>query len=272
MIKDATADLEEHLQRIDEKLQSGPPPDATPSEEEEKERKEMEEERSSTEQCLDICARLSAHIDQIQPLPIKSIGGTRTTIGPPERITTDGIRKCKESLSDASALLHEHRQRLDDQLKKKSKTASRSEEDAAEFRELQRQRDSFSQCIDICAKASEVVVTERIVVIEDVNAAIDSCNILVSTIGDLISVKRVSAGDRSIQICGQTSNDTVQQVSRDHASRLGTVPATAEQQSGHVSGFRDRFGVGYKLSQPSQGGRSSSVGRKGDQANSSPNP
>jgi hypothetical protein len=67
LIKTATDDLEAHLDRIDEKLETIFSRAATDSET--AERRQMQEDRLSTQQCLQICAQLSEHISQIQLRP-----------------------------------------------------------------------------------------------------------------------------------------------------------------------------------------------------------
>jgi len=279
MIKEATDDLEEHLQRIDDKLNLDSSQDTTKSDEDEDERRQMEEEKLSAEQCLSICAQLSAHIDQLEPSTTKRGRSTRATTISPEYITNNTLLKCKEKLNDTATVLDQHIRRIDEKLKTKSRMAPPSEEYAAELARLREQREGISQCIAICSEASEGTTTERANVIEDFENGDDSCQFLVSTLGELIWARRVTIGIRSIQVIGQTDNTTLQQVSRDHHSRLVLVPEKAtpvpensvEQQNGPVVEFRDRFGPGFKLSaELSQVGRSPSIGQKGDKGKSSP--
>lgn len=74
----------------------------------------------------------------------------------------------------------------------------------------------------------------------------DGYQLLVSTVGDLISAKRVTIGSRSLQLFGQMSDTSLQQLSRDlgHAS----TERGMEPQTGMNQAFENRYGTGFKLS------------------------
>jgi len=59
---------------------------------------------------------------------------------------------------------------------------------------VQEEKDSIKQCLDICAQASEQMDKVHVNVFEDVSAAQDADQVIVATLGDLISAKRVTAG------------------------------------------------------------------------------
>ena len=68
----------------------------------------------------------------------------------------------------------------------------------------------------------------------------DGRQAIVSTIGDPISAKRITAGARSMQLMGQMSDESLQHFSRDrhHATEKG--PKTG-------GGFEDRHGARWTL-------------------------
>jgi hypothetical protein len=76
--------------------------------------------------------------------------------------------------------------------------------------------ESIRQCLNICMHASEEAEKVRVNIVEDITTAEDSRQVLVSTIGDLITARRVDAGARSLQCIGQMSDETLQQLSRAH--------------------------------------------------------
>ena len=73
MITNTTTDLEEHLQEIDDKLQALSLRGLTISDEGAAERRQIQEEREITQQCLNICAQVVTHIDQLQPTVFENV-------------------------------------------------------------------------------------------------------------------------------------------------------------------------------------------------------
>lgn len=84
---------------------------------------------------------------------------------------------------------------------------------------------------------------DRTNVFEDVSMADDGHQVIVSTIGDLISARRVTAGARSMQIMGQMSDDALQQLSQN----LGHAATEKAKESETGSEFENRYGEGWKL-------------------------
>ena len=74
----------------------------------------------------------------------------------------------------------------------------------------------------------------------------DGHQVIVSTVGDLISAKRVTAGARSVQLMGQISDDSL----RHFSQSIGCGAAEEEKKSDRGSAFKERYGEGWKLSRP----------------------
>ncbi|THC91535.1 hypothetical protein EYZ11_008998 [Aspergillus tanneri] len=89
-----------------------------------------------------------------------------------------------------------------------------SREEKARLDIIKEERDSITQCLSICAEASDLTGKARTNVFEDVTSSDDSHQLVVSTIGDLISARHIITGARSMQWLGQMSDDTLQQLSR----------------------------------------------------------
>jgi hypothetical protein len=98
LVKNATEDLEAHLQSVDEKLETIFGHAATGSSSDAKELRLIQEEQKSTQQCLQICAQLSKHIDQIQLVSDRGdISAGRTEPGSvPGRLIINGLQECKD--------------------------------------------------------------------------------------------------------------------------------------------------------------------------------
>ncbi|KAF2176781.1 hypothetical protein K469DRAFT_645268 [Zopfia rhizophila CBS 207.26] len=272
IIKNTTSDLEEHLQEIANKLQIPSSEGSAISEEDEAERKRMREELDSTQQCLDICAQVSAHIDQVQPKVITNFPPASdapqqqfTMLGrnmPARLATTNTLVACREKLTDTTSELQRYLQDISNRLERlSSKRPMQSNEQESEQGSIREEVESIKQCLAICEQASEQAHLGRTNVFEDVSMAEDGHQVIVSTVGDLLSAKRITAGARSTQWFGQMSDDSLQQHSRDH-SRAVTEKAE-EPQPGLVTEFRNRYGTGRKLSPDSSTGGSAAHQSRG---------
>ena len=265
LITTATADLEAHLESIDEKLEIIFTKTMTVSDSDAAERRLIKEEQLSTQKCLQICAQLSDHINQIQLTPKRSDSslGTRDPDAFPERVTDRGLQECKNSLVLTQAKLERYMQDLMGRLVAKSKTAMTSEADVADLARLQDEWETTRQSIDICSKA-ENHLKENVSTIDNY-ATGDAVQFMVSTDGKTIHGKNQGFGWRSRQVGGHLSDVTVQQISRDMTSisirNIGNegLPLRGDAQSvptdavedASSSGYRERYGRGFKLTSKS---------------------
>jgi len=259
MIKDATADLEDHLKSIDEKLESTFSRAAGESDEDAIQMRQMQEERSSTQQCLAICAQLSTHISRIQPL-LAADRGQRSADAhamPPgvaEHITREGLEACQDTISNTANRLEKHMKGIMDRLMATSKTALSSTQDAAELGRLQEEWETARLCLDICSKANDNATKATINVFENVKGDEEVLQFFASTTGKIVHAKNISLGPRGVQIGGQLSDASIQQISRDFSRNEHIVPTDTTPDvitpvdRASTSVFRDRYGSGFKLS------------------------
>lgn len=90
----------------------------------------------------------------------------------------------------------------------------------------------------------EEVDVVRAIVLEDVSAAQDAHQVIVSTSGNPVSATRVSAETRALQWAGQMSDDTVQQLSRGR----GSSPQEVREPEGQkAASFEATYGRGKAL-------------------------
>ncbi len=259
MIQEATADLEDHLKSMDEKLESTFSRVAGGSEEDAIQIRQMQEERSSTQQGLVICAQLSAYISRIHPLPtvdrgVRPADGHETPPVMAEHITREGLEECRDTLSNTANRLEKHLQSIMGRLMAKSKTALSSPQDVAELGRLQEEWETARLCLDICSKANENATKVTINVFENVKGEEDVLQFFASTTGKIVHAKNISLGPRGVQFGGQLSDASIQQISRDF-SRTGQIAPTdmTREMASHaerndISVFRNRYGPGVKLS------------------------
>jgi Fungal N-terminal domain of STAND proteins len=220
----------------------------------------IKEERLSTQKCLQICDQLSDHINQIQLTPKRgaSSPGPIDPDAVPERVTSEGLQECKNSLTLTAARLEKHMKDIMGRLVTKSKTAMTSEDEVADLARLQEEWETVHQCMHICSKAGNHLNNVSTI---DNYATGDAIQFMVSTNGKIIHGKNRGLGWRTRQVGGYLSDSTVVNLSRDMSrisfqntgndgsfsrSNTSSVPDDTVE-SGPVSEFRERYGRGVRL-------------------------
>lgn len=203
---------------------------------------EMKEERLSTERCLQICARLSEHIEQIQ-LNTDKLSESNTV---PEMIVNQGLQQCKESLTSTAMKLEKYIEDIMDRMFVKSEFSVKSEEDLADLSRLRDEWNTTRQCIDICSQADKHL-KETVTTVENYGTG-DAVQFMVSTNGQVIHGKNRGVGWRTRQIGGHLSDESVQQLSRDmttiNIQRTNDEDLSFEDKHQMYS---ERYGRGYQL-------------------------
>lgn len=258
LLKNARDDLEARLQSIDEKLETIIEQNVTGSGSDTAELRRIKEERLSTQKCLQICAQLSEHIDQIQ-LTTEHNDSSPERMDPEavsERLTSDVLQECKNSLALTTAKLERHMEDLVDRLMAKSASTS---EDTADLARLREEWDTARQCMNICSKA-DIHLKENISNIDNYSTG-DAVQFMVSTNGKTLHGRNRGLGWRTKQFGGYMSDVTVQKISRDFSglnlqnreseilSSEGHTPSMPgdETENNHGSEFQERYGRGFKL-------------------------
>ncbi|KAB8225206.1 hypothetical protein BDV33DRAFT_164630 [Aspergillus novoparasiticus] len=255
MIAEATSDLQDHLQEINDRVKSIE--ETGHVQHSDIDLSIVREEKESTEQCLAICTQVSSYIEGMQMhLPRDSQNVPMLTVKPASDngfdstkayLATDAmLTDFRHKLSLNSRALQARLNTLDRQLNDCLEVGTlQSREGRARLDLIREERDSITQCLNICADASDIAGKARTNSFEDVTSADDSHQLVVSTIGDLISAKHISTGARSVQWLGQISDDSLQQLSRDQKIRHGE-PEDSAMRTGRDD-FNGRYGAGQKL-------------------------
>jgi Fungal N-terminal domain of STAND proteins len=219
MISDTTNDLEEHLQKIDNRLKILSSHRGPVSDEDSQDRERVQVEKNSTEQCLAICAQVSAQVSQFRPNVMEDVSTgdnvhTKiiSTVGglfSAKHVTANALQLLEDKLTATTLDLEAHLRAVDRRLHTLPLAESSSVEGNLEQQRIQKEKESVEQCLGICAEASQQADHARTNVFEDISVAEDGHQVLVSTVGDLITAKRVTAGPRSAQWIGQMSDDSL---------------------------------------------------------------
>ncbi|GMG13314.1 unnamed protein product [Aspergillus oryzae] len=227
IIETAKADLESHLETIDDKLQRIVGQTVTAEDSDTLELRRIKENHISTEKCLQICTQFFDHIDQIQ-LSTKSSNSSAGLSGSdtyPERVIDKSLQDCKTKLADTITELEKHMQDLTDRLLVKSKVAMTSEQDIMDLKRLQDEWQTGHQCMEICSKASQVSDNSRTGIFENCTSADISTPVVVSTLERLILANKDFTKPSLRALLGQMSDESLQ-VLRD---RMGTAGPNEEQ-------------------------------------------
>jgi chromosome segregation ATPase len=254
LIANTTSDLEDHLQEIEIKLQNLPLRGDTISDEDAAERERIQKEKDSTKQCLAVCAQFFEQVSQVRPNVFEDISAGKdahqvdlSTLGgliPAKRVTAKVLEEFQDKLTATTSDLKENLQKINNRLQRLSSPGTRIVEDTTERKRVQEEIDSIKQCLAICAQASGKADQVRTNVFEDVSAAKDAHQLIISTLGDLVLAKQVTAGLGADQWLGQVSDATVQQLSRDRVDVRGRA---ATDKGVEPQKFADKYGAGYKL-------------------------
>lgn len=213
------SDLEEYLQRVDTKLQKLLLRDV--DHEANVEQRSLQNEKDCIQKCLDICNEVSSHIDSVRPQVLQSSstfqGDTEVFVSTSRAVTkqTDqALVRCKDDLNITLFELKKSLEEVDRRQQALSQPHDTFHDQDTEQKKLQEEIESIKKSLEICTEASKQVLSDRTNVFEDVSMADDGHQVLVSTFGDLISAKKISAGARSRQWLGQMSDESLQQLSR----------------------------------------------------------
>jgi hypothetical protein len=110
-------------------------------------------------------------------------------------VSASAVQEFKDMLKDTKTDLQDRLEDLCDKLEALSIQGIRdNDENIAGRRRIQEEIDSAKECLAVCAQASKHADKVRTNVFEEVTAAQDSDQVVVSTLGDLVLAKRVTAG------------------------------------------------------------------------------
>jgi HPt (histidine-containing phosphotransfer) domain-containing protein len=222
-IEDTMSDLNEHLSSVNEKLQTLLARKSSSTSESGSQWNELLSEQESIKQCMKICTDVAAHIDLVRPKIVlqtsRSDDHTVATVAPSmgssaQRDTEQVLGRCKDDLSITFSQLNDRLEEItlrQHSLILQQKNSGEPEDEEAT---LQEEIDSVKQGLLLCAEASRKTQPDRTNTFEDISMTDDGQQVMVSTFGDLICARKIRAGARSVQLFGQMSDESLQQLSR----------------------------------------------------------
>ena len=257
MIATTNQELEEHLEDIDEKIQAlSSDEGSVESDHNSAEWRAILEEKSCTQQGFDMCARLSAQIDnELEP----ALEANWSSSGrPPEaqEHVRNGLSATQASLQTMRAELHAHEDTIERRILDLKATKPMSTQMAAELQRLRAEKDAIGGCMRLVATArGDAETAERHNVFEDIHLADSSFSFTVSTIGELVTARRINLSGGSCNVGGQISDESFI-AAVENLTRNGQRPvqdtrpassATTRVEKRVNAGFQDRYGPGVQL-------------------------
>ena len=191
---------------------------------------QMVQEQGSIEDCLQICRRFQADLEQMR---FQLASGDRSP-DPASRLTTasnDGItlaktitlsslQACGLEMADAVSRLILHQEKTEGRTLHESTTPIQDRtETHVEVQRLRRELDSVNQLLNVCKNASSRATPDRVHVLENITVGDGSQQFCVSTIGDLFKVKGATAGHGSFQFFGSIAPEPLQEIANMHKGR-----------------------------------------------------
>ena len=258
---DTTQNLQEHVKDIEERMEnlSGSRSNGS-QKDDDAERQAMLAEKQSAQQGLDFCAQLSAEIDRLAPALTTQLHRAGAPVT--QEHVSSGVSATRGSIQDMAARLRKHKDTMLSHLVQREPKGQRSSEEEAELDDLQATKESIEDCLELIAGAEkQAALAERHNVFEDITLAENSYSFTVSTVGDLVTARRINISGGSCNVGGQMSNEGLQAAfnsvvrarappQRDaHPNNVCHVPAaqplTPQVQAMNVDpGFSRRYGPG----------------------------
>ena len=226
----------------------------------------IEEQRRSTLKCLQICAKLSAHLEAVEITPDASSrdsSGNAAAADPgPASIMNEGVREWQDSLRNTTKRLNDCNESLIRRMVALAKTGCTSSSDAAEILRIETDIESNRRFLDICYEADRQA-KKKISQIDNFATGDDNVQFLGSTDGNVVQGKNRLFGLRNQQLGGHIDGTTLQKVIQTNAriaiapggvdlqglkDATSSSPEVAGRGDAQEPGFDGRYGNGHKLS------------------------
>ena len=219
MAADTKVDLQQHLQDVEAKVDAISTKGRCKAEG--ADWQAILDEKECTEKGLEICRQFSAEVDRL------GVSAAPQTPG----FITIGIGATERAVQPMIAQLYEQEESIDSMIESRLDAMKSSQSSSAEERdELERLRavkQSINQCIQIMSETGSVgAETERRNVFEDITLEERSYSFTVSTVGDLVTARRIRLSGGSYNIGGQLSDESFQRAV-EALTREGAVPGQA---------------------------------------------
>lgn len=262
-------DLNEHLTDINDKiddLSRTEPPDAHPNVDA---WRTLLAERQCAQQGLEFCAQLSSEIERLEPQLSDVSPAAAPTVA--QRYIDSGVSTTKGSIQALRSQLQSHTNDIEQQILAMSPRDASSVQETGELADLQRAKNSIETCIQLISQAEEqATAVERRNLFEDIVVSESSFNFTGSTVGDLVTARRVKISGGSVNVGGQLGSSELgmafENLARADRVAPSPTPAAWREENATDHGkmrFEKQHGAGKVL----EGSGEESMGKLGSDMN-----
>lgn len=225
LIENTKCDLRVHLQSIEDRVKSLSSAREADVGFDLIDVQKMKEELESTQHGLEICAQFSAYIEETRSTSLQKMTQSSATsereASPPEYNMPWLI--LAEALSSAEREIVSSRLRL---LQYRSAHGSQpwflqhrgllpGNEHTSERSDITEEAQNIKESLNFFDRVSEETTGGRMNYFEDVSTGDKSKQVIVTTLKDLISARRITSGSGSLQILGQLSEESLNNMVRN---------------------------------------------------------
>lgn len=255
-MSDTAQELQQHLNDMEERIQALSLESSVNCDQKSSDWAAILEEKRCTQQGLDICAELSAQIERLEPM----VEAGPQSANPPEAqiYVRRGLGATKASIQAMVSQLNTHGEVIEKRVRTMAATKPLSSDAAEELERLQATKESIHQCIRVVSDANDDMADiERHNVFEDITLAEHSYSFTVSTVGDLVTARRINLTGGSYNVGGQITDEGFQKAIEaftkeglrpaQDIKQTGSVPRQTGKVFGPEGEFQSRHGRGVAL-------------------------
>ncbi|EPS26182.1 hypothetical protein PDE_01118 [Penicillium oxalicum 114-2] len=220
LIENTKCDLESHLHDIRTKLQTAFAQGSVLSGVEIAELQMMEDEKNSTQKSLDICEQFLTLIDQSRPSLLGDVGhlsgpldyaSSSAALPLSWLINAEGLNSAQKEVMSWKLRLLQHLYGIGGNIPGQQRYLPGSGNQQTPEQQIFREELSGTEALlAFCKQAEEEANHPRTHYFEDVSTGDNSRQAIVTSLEDLISAKRIKAGNGSYQALGMLSDESIQ--------------------------------------------------------------
>ncbi|KAJ5219047.1 uncharacterized protein N7498_001146 [Penicillium cinerascens] len=225
LIENTKSDLRLHLQSIEDRVKSLSSANEVDVGFDLIEVQKMKEELESTQHGLEICAQFSAYIEETRSTSLQKMTQgsaiSEREASPPEYnmpwlIIAEALSSAeKEIVSSRLRLLQYRRAHGSHPWFAQHRGLLPGNEQTSEQSDITEEAQNIKESLNFFNRVSEETTEGRMNYFEDVSTGDKSKQIIVTTLKDLISARRITSGSGSLQILGQLSEESLNNIVRN---------------------------------------------------------
>lgn len=227
LIENTKCDLGMHLQSIEDRLTSLSSASRTDGALDSIEVHGMKEELESTKHGLEVCEQFALYIEETRSTSLQRMAEASVTSGqrsPPEYnvpwlILSQALSSAEREIVSTRLRLLQFRRAQGSQPRfSQHRGLPAVNEYASERSAMKEEAENIKESLNFFDRVSEEAGDGRMNYFEDVSTGDKSKQVIVTTLKDLITARRITSGSGSLQVLGQLSEDSLNNVLRNQVT------------------------------------------------------